>query len=155
MSKLYSFTKTQLINASIDEVWDFMSSPVNLKKITPDKMSFVVTSDTPIDKMYPGMIIAYTIKFVLGIKLNWVTEITHVEPKKYFADEQRFGPYALWHHKHFLKEVKKGIEMTDIVHYKIPFGFLGDIANILLVKKQLAYIFDYRYQKLEEIFNKR
>lgn len=155
MSKLYSLTTIQKIPASIDEVWDFMSSPLNLQKITPAKMNFTVTSDTPVEEMYPGMIISYHITPILGVKLNWVTEITHVHPKTYFADEQRFGPYALWHHKHFFKEVPGGVEMTDIVHYKIGYGFIGDLANAWLVKKQLAEIFEYRFKRIEEIFNKK
>ena len=154
MSKLYSLTRIQKIPVQADILWDFISSPANLKKITPDHMGFVITSDTPVDKMYAGLIISYKVNPILGIPLNWVTEITHVEPNTYFADEQRFGPYQLWHHKHFLKETDKGTEMTDIVHYKIPFGFLGDLANAVLVKKQLAQIFDYRFKKLEEIFGK-
>ena len=103
--------------------------------------------------MYPGQIIEYKVKPVLGIPLYWMTEITHVEHKKYFIDEQRFGPYSLWHHQHHFKEVANGVEMTDIVHYKIPFWFLGDIANTLMVKKQLKQIFDFRYKKAAEIFN--
>jgi ligand-binding SRPBCC domain-containing protein len=154
MSKLYSLTRIQKFPVPADTLWNFITSPANLKKITPEKMGFVITSDTPVDKTYPGLIISYKISPIWNIPLNWVTEITHVESKKYFADEQRFGPYQLWHHKHFLKEIDGGTEMTDIVHYKIPFGFLGDLANTILVKKQLADIFDYRFQKLEEIFGK-
>jgi ligand-binding SRPBCC domain-containing protein len=81
-----------------------------------------------------------------------MTEITHVEDKKYFVDEQRFGPYSLWHHQHHFRQTEAGVEMTDIVHYKIPFGKLGDLAHALFVKKQLKAIFDYRYEVVEKLF---
>lgn len=151
MSKLYSVTALQRIPADLDTMWDFISSPLNLQKITPPYMRFKILTDVQ-GKMYPGQVIAYHIKPIAGIRLNWVTEITHVEHKAYFVDEQRFGPYSFWHHKHFLKPIPGGVEMTDIVHYKIPFGFLGDIANSLLVGRQLRSIFDYRYKALEELF---
>lgn len=154
MSQLYSFTTVQKIPASKEAVWQFISSPANLKLITPPSMRFEVTTDTPSDKMYAGLIIAYKVSPLWGIKMNWVTEITHVQEQEYFVDEQRFGPYSLWHHKHFLKEINGGIEMTDIVHYKIPFGVLGDVANVLIVKQKLKEIFDFRFKKVEELFGK-
>ena len=102
--------------------------------------------------MYTGQIIEYTVKPVLGIPLYWMTEITHVVDKQFFVDEQRFGPYTMWHHQHHFKAVDGGVEMTDIVHYKLPFWFLGDIANTLFVKKQLQGIFDFRWKKVEDLF---
>ena len=153
MSKVYSIKTVQLLPVSIDTAWEFFSSPANLKNITPSSLGFNIISKYHGDKMYPGQIIEYKVKPVLGIPLYWMTEITHVEHKKYFIDEQRFGPYSLWHHQHHFKEVANGVEMTDIVHYKIPFWFLGDIANTLMVKKQLKQIFDFRYKKAGEIFN--
>ena len=94
-----------------------------------------------------------TVYIVLGIPIYWMTEITQVEDKKFFIDEQRFGPYSLWHHQHHFREVEGGVEMTDIVHYKLPLGFLGDIAHALFVKKQLKGIFDYRFKIVEEMFH--
>lgn len=152
MSKLYTFSKVQHLKASIDEVWDFISSPHNLKIITPPTMSFKIKSKEPIEKMYAGQIIYYELKPMAGVAMDWVTEITHVKEKEYFVDEQRYGPYSLWHHKHFIKPSGEGVEMTDIVHYKIPFGVFGDIANTLFVKKELAKIFEYRFKKLNELF---
>ncbi len=152
MSKLYRVNFKQNIPASTERVWEFMSSPNNLKLITPPHMGFQIISEIDSDKMYAGQIIAYKVSPVAGIKLTWVTEITHVKDMEYFVDEQRFGPYTLWHHKHFIKPIKNGVEMNDIVDYKIPFGFLGDIANSILVKKQLQTIFDYRFKKVVEIF---
>ena len=105
--------------------------------------------------MYAGQIIEYTVRPVLNIPLYWMTEITHVEDKKYFVDEQRFGPYSLWHHQHHFKEADGFVEMTDIIHYKLPLGLLGDIAHTFFVKKQLKGIFDYRFNRVEEIFGRK
>ena len=152
MSKVYSLELVQRLPADLEKVWDFFSSPDNLKNITPPEMGFVIKSNNQGKKMYPGQIIEYTVKPMLGIPVYWMTEITHVEQNKYFVDEQRFGPYSLWHHQHHFKEIPGGVEMTDKVHYKIPFWFLGDIANTLFVNKKLQEIFDFRYRKAEEIF---
>jgi len=151
--KIYRLHKKQNLPISMDDAWDFLSSPANLKTITPDYMSFDIVSgaDRP---MYPGQIIQYIVTPVLGIKAKWVTEITHVKDKKYFVDEQRFGPYALWHHKHFIKEIEGGVEMEDIIDYKVPFGWLGQLVQPILVKPKLEEIFKYRTKKLEELFGK-
>ena len=149
---VYSLIKEQMIPASIPEVWDFISAPKNLKKITPEYMGFdIVTKNLP-EKMYPGIIIAYDVKPFLGIKMRWVTEITHVKELEYFVDEQRVGPYRLWHHQHHIKSIDGGVLMTDIVHYQPPFGFIGSIANKLVIKGQLKEIFDFRTNKIEEMF---
>jgi ligand-binding SRPBCC domain-containing protein len=150
----YQFIRTQKIPASMNDVWSFISSPINLKEITPDYMGFVVTSKTGIEEMYPGMIITYKVKPLLGIPLNWMTEITHVKPFEYFVDEQREGPYKMWHHQHKLEVINGGILMTDIVTYIPPFGILGAIANSLVIKKQLQEIFDYRIIAIEKRFGK-
>ena len=150
---LHTFQTKQIVKTDIHTLWEFMSSPGNLANITPSSMGFHILSDLKDTKMYAGQIIEYYVTPVAGIKMHWVTEITHVQDKVYFVDEQRFGPYKFWHHKHFLKEVPGGVEMTDIVHYKAPFGIFGKVANALLIKKQLKEIFDFRFKKLEEIFN--
>jgi ligand-binding SRPBCC domain-containing protein len=155
MSKVYHIKKVQIIPIDIDEAWSFFSDARNLAAITPDGMGFNIISQHHGEKMYAGQLIEYTLKPLLGIKMYWMTEITHVENKRLFVDEQRFGPYSLWHHQHHFKEVAGGIEMTDIVHYKIPFWFLGDIAHSLFVKKMLNNIFDYRYKKVAGLFAKR
>lgn len=159
---LHILNTTQRLPISISKAWDFLSSPENLSEITPGNMGFKITNGynesttdkTVFSKMYPGMIIAYIVKPMLNIPVKWVTEITHVQEPNYFVDEQRFGPYKFWHHKHFLKEIQGGVEMTDIVHYKIPLGPIGDLLNILFIKKKLAHIFEYRYNKLEKLFGK-
>lgn len=148
----YQFNKTQLIDAQIEEVWDFITSPKNLKEITPGYMGFEITSENLSEKIYPGMIISYTVKPLLGLRMLWVTEITHVEKMKYFIDEQRIGPYSLWHHEHFIVQTDKGVLMTDIVSYSPPFGFLGVLADRIFISKQVKAIFKYRENELKKHF---
>jgi len=151
---VYSIKTEQFIPASLSTVWDFFSNPANLLTITPASMNFRVISKHHGTLMYPGQIIEYTVSPVLGIPLYWMTEITHVQAEQYFIDEQRFGPYRLWHHQHHFKQLDNGVAMTDIVHYKIPLWQLGDLAHALFIKKQLQEIFRFRYQKTEELFGK-
>ncbi len=148
----FQFQKEQFINATLDEVWDFISSPQNLKKITPQKMGFdILTLNLP-DKIYEGMIICYLVRPLWNIPTNWVTEITHIRDKSYFVDEQRIGPYSLWHHQHIILPLKNGVLMKDIVSYKPPFGLMGRIANNLFIESKLNEIFNYRTKQLENIF---
>ncbi len=149
--KVYSLHTKQKLPISMEEAWEFLSNPKNLKTITPDYMGFKTLSGDD-RAMFPGQIIQYIVTPVLGIPMKWVTEITHVKDKVYFVDEQRFGPYALWHHKHFLKEIPGGVEMEDLVHYKLPLGILGQWVHPFLVKPKLKEIFDYRQKKLTELF---
>jgi len=148
----FQLFETQRLPATMSEVWDFISSPENLKEITPDHMGFDITGNTGKGKMYPGMIISYKVSPLLGIKMTWVTEITHVREGEYFVDEQRVGPYAMWHHQHKIEPIEGGVLMTDIVSYKPPLGFLGAIANALFIKRQLKGIFEYRTVALERRF---
>jgi ligand-binding SRPBCC domain-containing protein len=152
MSKVYSFKTIQILPIPMETAWDFFSSPANLSEITPDNLGFKTISKYHGEKMYPGQVIEYKVSPLLGIPLYWMTEITHVEHHKYFVDEQRFGPYSMWHHQHHFKQVEEGVEMTDIVHYKLPFWFFGDIANWLFVKQQLKGIFDYRFNAVKKYF---
>ena len=152
--KLYKKESKQLVDASLEECWHFFSDPSNLQKITPATMGFQVT-DFDQKKMYQGQIIAYKISPLLGIKMSWVTEITTVRDKEFFIDEQRFGPYSFWHHKHYFEETPQGTFMTDVVHYGVPLGFIGRIMNSLVIEKQLETIFKYRHQKVEQLFNKK
>jgi ligand-binding SRPBCC domain-containing protein len=152
MSKVYSFKTTQILPIPMETAWDFFSSPANLAEITPDNLGFKTISKYHGEKMYPGQVIEYKVSPLLGIPLYWMTEITHVEHHRYFVDEQRFGPYSMWHHQHHFKQLEEGVEMTDIVHYKLPFWFFGDIANWLFVKQQLKGIFDYRFNAVKKYF---
>jgi ligand-binding SRPBCC domain-containing protein len=136
----------------MEQAWDFFSSPANLQRITPAEMGFKIISRFHGLRMYPGQLIEYKVRPLLGIPVYWMTEITQVQEPVYFIDQQRFGPYTLWHHQHHFKAIPGGVEMTDIVHYRIPLGILGDLANWLFVKKKLEGIFQYRYKAVEELF---
>ena len=149
--KIFKIHTKQKLPITIEEGWGFLSNPKNLSCITPNYMKFKIT-DCDFKPVYQGQIIQYTVRPLLNIPLKWVTEITHVVNENYFVDEQRFGPYSLWHHKHFLREIDGGIEMEDIIHYKIPLGFIGEFLNFLFIKNQLKEIFEYRRNKLIEIF---
>jgi ligand-binding SRPBCC domain-containing protein len=149
---VYTLTQTQFLPITLEAAWDFFSHPRNLAVMTPEYLNLKFTNDLYGDAMYPGQVITYKVKPILGIPLFWMTEITHVVPGKFFVDEQRFGPYALWHHQHHFNAVEGGVEMTDIVHYKAPLGFLGDIAVSLFIKKQLDSIFAFRKKKVIALF---
>lgn len=149
---MYTIHQKQHIPIPLNEAWNFFSDPGNLKIITPDYMGFDILSGGN-EKMYPGQIIEYIVTPVGGIKTRWVTEITHVKESQYFVDEQRIGPYRFWHHKHFFKEIKNGVEIEDFIHYQLPFGPIGKIIHSLVVKQKLDEIFSYRKDKLTSIFD--
>ncbi len=148
---VYSLKAVQQLPVSIDQAWDFFSSPANLQLITPPEMDFTVISLHHGSRIYPGQIIEYKLKPLLGIPVYWMTEITHVQSREFFVDEQRFGPYRLWHHQHHFRSIDGGVEMTDIVHYKLPLAFVGRLVHWLLVRKKLERIFQYRRSKIEEL----
>lgn len=144
----------QNIPASLTDVWDYISSPHNLPDICPPYMDFRITSRDLPSKMYQGMIITYKLRPMLGVPVSWMTEITHVEDHEFFVDEQRVGPYKLWHHQHHVREIEGGVAMRDIVTYQPPLGILGGIANSIFIKKQLQSIFNYRSAALEQRFGR-
>ena len=148
---MYQLKTTQFIPATMTEYWDYFSSPGNLKEITPPGMGFNIKTDLPA-KMYEGMMIEYKVTPLLGIPMTWITEIKAVKEGQFFIDEQRKGPYAIWHHEHHFKEVDGGVEMTDIVSYEVPFGILGKLVHPIIVKPKLDQIFKYRTKKVDEIF---
>lgn len=139
---------------SIREAWDFFSSPKNLNAITPEDMVFEITSVVP-EKMYNGLFITYKIAPVLNIPLDWVTEITHIEEPSFFVDEQRKGPYRIWHHEHHFKESEGGVIMTDILYYDIGKSIFGWMAGKLFVDKKVKGIFKYREEKLKQLFPRK
>ena len=166
-SKTHSFSRTQnlvmqvkekcwsqYIPRPLNEVWSFFSRPENLNNMTPGTVSFEILSDVAGVEMFPGMIVRYRISPFGGIKMRWVTEITHVAEGRYFIDEQRFGPYAFWHHLHRFEPQGDGVLMTDVLHYKVPYGILGDVVNMLLVEPKINEIFSYRKKAVEEMFGK-
>lgn len=150
-SGIYTLEVEQFLKSDIDYTWNFFLDPQNLSKITPEHMGFQITSSKP-DKMHEGQIITYKIGVLPFITSNWVTEITHIKDKEYFVDEQRLGPYKMWHHQHFFYEKKDGVLMKDKVSFALPFGLFGEAAYLLFVKKELKKIFNYRFVKLEQIF---
>lgn len=149
--KIYTVHKKQQLPITVEEAWEFLSNPRNLKIITPSYMSFdIITGDEK--PMFAGQIIQYLVTPILGIKTKWVSEITHFEEKKYFVDVQLYGPYELWHHKHFINKIEGGVELEDIIDYKVPLGILGQMVHPFIVKPKLEEIFNYRQQKMIEIF---
>jgi ligand-binding SRPBCC domain-containing protein len=152
MSKVHQLKSIQQIPVRLEEAWDFFWHTANLFTLTPPALNLKFTNQLYGAEMYPGQVITYKVKPLLGIPLFWMTEITHVQKHAFFVDEQRKGPYALWHHQHHFKPIAGGIEMTDMVHYALPFGPLGNIAHSVLVKDQLHKIFTYRYTKIQELF---
>ncbi len=152
MGKVYVLKSVQHLPVSIEEAWRFFSDPNNLFAMTPPSLNLKLTNKLHFPEMYPGQIITYRVKPLLGIPLFWLTEITHVEENRFFVDEQRRGPYSLWHHQHHFVPVDGGVQMTDIVHYQLPFGPLGSMAQTVIVKKELHKIFTFRYQKIIELF---
>jgi ligand-binding SRPBCC domain-containing protein len=143
---------TQVVPASPAQCWDFFSDPRNLPKITPPELGFQVLSELP-ERIYPGMMIEYRVRPLLRVPLTWLTEITHVDTPRSFVDEQRVGPYAIWHHEHSFKALDGGrTEICDLVHYVLPFGWAAEWAHPLLVQPQLNRIFDFRREAVAEIF---
>ena len=151
--KIYHLKRTQFLPITLSEAWEFFSTPKNLAKITPEHMGFQILYISGAEKAYTGQIIQYKVSIIPGIKVNWVTEITHVKEPQYFIDEQRFGPYSLWHHQHHFKEVMGGIEMTDEVNFAIPLGWLGQLAHWIFVGREVNRIFDHRSEVLEKYFS--
>ncbi len=148
---MHRLTTVQSLPISLDKAWDFFSNPSNLNKITPKEMNLIPTSALP-EKSYPGMFITYKVKPLLGIPMLWVTEITHLRDKEFFVDEQRIGPYRIWHHQHHFKSVIGGVEMTDIVDYRVPGGPFGVLLEKLFIGSKVRSIFAYRTKVLVEMF---
>ncbi len=141
----------QRLPVTSDTMWAYISTPVNLRAITPPRMDFRITSGEEPGRMYAGQIITYRVRVLPGVRVTWVTEITHVKDGEYFVDEQRFGPYRMWHHAHFLRAIEGGVEMRDRVHYVLPFGPLGRLGA-WFVKRELQGIFRHRREVLERLF---
>jgi ligand-binding SRPBCC domain-containing protein len=151
---VHQLQRQQQLNCDIKTAWKFFSSANNLSEITPKDINFVVRTQLSDDEIYEGMLIDYYVSPLLGIKLKWQTEITEVNFQKSFTDFQKKGPFKLWNHFHEFILNDKGVLMIDTVSYELPFGFLGEIAHSVMVKKKLEHIFDYRFKILEETFNK-
>jgi ligand-binding SRPBCC domain-containing protein len=148
---IHKLEQEQRLPISLETAWDFFSSPRNLDEITPSEIGFKITS-LPGDQMYEGQIITYKVMIFPAIWVPWVTEIKAVEHRKSFVDEQRFGPYKFWHHRHTFEEIPGGVLMRDLVHYGIGLGPFGAIAHTVFVRRQLAAIFDFRKEALAKRF---
>jgi ligand-binding SRPBCC domain-containing protein len=152
---IHTLQHHQVIRATPVECWAFFSNPRNLKVITPPALDFRILSVLS-EKMHPGMMIEYRVRPMFGIPVTWLTEITQVCEPYYFVDEQRVGPYRIWHHEHTFRQVDdEHTEIGDKVHYVLPFGPLGEVAHPLLVKRQLRRIFDYREKAVTNFFGLR
>jgi ligand-binding SRPBCC domain-containing protein len=152
--KIYTLESSCPLPVKIHEAWNFFSSPFNLSKITPPGLQFRIISNLPENKIYNGQIICYEIKPIAGITMSWITEICHINEPFYFVDEQRFGPYSFWHHKHFFVETTDGVIAKDIVHYAIPYGIFGRLLHYLFIRQKLEAIFQFREKKLQQLFGK-
>ena len=150
--RLYRLKRIQYLPVSIDKAWQFFSNPINLAEITPSWLSFKLTQKVP-ESFYAGMILSYRLTPFPYTPINWITEITHVREPDFFVDEQQFGPYKFWHHQHLFKASGNETEMTDIVHYAMGYGILGDLVHRFIVSPKLTNIFDYRYEKITRIFS--
>lgn len=147
---MYQLKYSQKLPITLEAAWDFFSDPNNLRVITPDHLGFeMITAN---EKMYAGQIIAYRVRPLLNVPIEWVTEITHVHAPHYFIDEQRIGPYRFWHHEHHFKSIPGGVEIVDIISYQMPYGLLGRALNKWKVRQDLERIFAYRRAKLVELF---
>ena len=148
---VYELKKTQYLPTTLEKAWDFFSNPTNLKKITPPSLGLEITSE-PADKIYEGMIITYNVNPFPFYRTTWITEITHIDYLHRFIDEQRLGPYKLWHHQHFFSEADNGIIMEDLIHYSVPYGYIGNLLNTVYIARNLDYIFNYRSKILDNLF---
>lgn len=140
-----------ILPGSLEKVWEFFSSPENLRLLTPPKMNFLIVS-RPQGAMYPGMMIRYKVTPLPGMRVGWLTEITQLRNGEFFIDEQRVGPYKLWHHEHHFLEHPDGVEMRDILHYQLPLGFLGDIVDRLFIEDKVKSIFSFREEAIKRHF---
>lgn len=140
---MHRLSRKQFIPISLEEAWPFFSTPRNLEAITPGFLNFHITSAVP-EEIYSGLIITYQIAAVAGVPMTWVTEIKHVVPLHRFVDEQRIGPFRFWFHEHRFDAVPGGIEMTDIVHYVMPWSWLGELVHAVFIRRRLNAIFDFR-----------
>ena len=148
---IHYLQQEQIIPAAVQKVWDYFCDPKNLNEITPADMNFEIVQGGNV-KMYEGQIIEYRVEFLRGVRSLWLTEIAHVRDGEYFVDEQRVGPYRFWYHEHMFEKVLNGTRMTDRVTYVIPFGMLGDLLNAVWISRRLNHIFDFRRQKIVELF---
>jgi ligand-binding SRPBCC domain-containing protein len=150
---IHTLRRSQVIPATMEQAWDFFSNPRNLTKITPPSMGFEIMTSPLAERIYAGMMIEYRVRPLLGLPMPWLTEITHVAEPHFFVDEQRVGPYAIWHHEHHFKQLSPGlVEVSDIITYRLPFQPFGELVHRLMVAPQLEAIFAHREIAMKQIF---
>ena len=150
---MHTLEREIILNAPAHKVWEFLATPANLNELTPPDLKFEILSDLP-ERMHNGLLIEYAICIPRFGRHRWLTEIKHIEKGSSFVDEQRLGPYRFWYHSHAVEALTDGqARLRDRVCYRLPFGLLGRLVHELQVKKMLAEIFDFRSQKLREIFS--
>lgn len=152
--KIYHLKQKQFLPITLTEAWSFFSDPRNLESITPPRLKFQIVNVSMDRDVYEGQVIHYRIQILPLVWVTWLTEITKVKNMEYFIDDQRLGPYSLWHHQHHFREVRGGVEMSDAVTYALPLGWLGRIAHALFVRAELLSIFLHRRQVLERRFSR-
>ena len=151
---IHVLEQEQWLPLTMAEAWSFFSSPRNLDAITPPDLGFRIVSLLS-EKMHEGQIVTYKVKVAPTVWISWVTEIKAVEEGRSFVDEQRFGPYKFWHHRHTFEERDGGVLMRDVVHYALPFGPIGEVVHGLFVRRKLEWIFGFRRKELERRFPKK
>lgn len=149
--KVHVLRKEQHLPISLEQAWGFFSTPKNLNEITPPDLGFRMEYSSS-EKMIEGQIITYRIRIAPLIHVPWVTEIRSVKERESFIDVQLHGPYKLWHHLHHFTKTENGVLMVDVVHYALPFSFLGTMVHSLFVRKKLEHIFSFRRKMLSDFF---
>jgi len=146
----YTLQREQWVPRPLDEIFAFFSDARNLETLTPAWLKFKILTPGPIT-VATGTHIQYRLSWH-GLPLRWTTEITRWNPPAEFEDIQLSGPYKLWRHTHGFRAHNGGTQMTDTVEYDLPFGFLGRMAHALQVRRNVEKIFDYRYDRIREMF---
>ncbi|MEQ9262715.1 MAG: SRPBCC family protein [Owenweeksia sp.] len=152
LNNMYVFRQVQHIPVSLEQAWTFFSNPANLARLTPPQMNFKVLGEDLPDEVYEDLIVRFRVAALPGFRVNWTSVISKVVPMVYFADVQVEGPFKYWHHQHSFRETDTGVEITDELHYLPPFGIIGKLFHPLIVKRKLSETFEYRYQKINEVF---
>ena len=151
---MYKLKFAQKLPISVEESWAFFSQPTNLLHLTPPHLGFEMLDTEKNKKIYPGQIISHLIRPFLKIPIEWTSEIVQVHEPYYFIDHQICGPYRFWHHEHRFNPIDKGVEIVDLIHYKLPLGYIGQFFHFVKVQKEIQTVFSYRKRKLEELFGK-
>ena len=145
----YVLRREQMLALPVTQVFSFFADASNLEVITPPWLHFrILAQEVP--KSGKGALIDYWLRW-RGLPIRWRTGITAWDPPHRFEDVQLLGPYRQWRHTHLFESVGQGTQMTDVVHYSLPFGFVGALAHRLVVASDLEAIFDFRAQRVASL----